>query len=792
MNDVFRDLRIGLRMLRRSPLVTAAAVVTLALGIGGTTAVLSVADGVLFDPMSFPESERLVRVPGNWSYDGLLGLRRESRTLESVGWYRGASVAVTGLGEPERIRGEYVSASYFDVLRARPAMGRLIEPADAVRGGDHTAVLSHRYWQRRFASDPEIVGQTVVLNNTAHTIVGVMPEDFRSYWDATEVWISPQTMPYGGLTESSAGFWVPIARLDGGTSLATAQDELRQLVVRLADVPPTDEQLRRIELVPLASAIVGEDARRLIWWLLGAVCLVLLIAAANVAGLQLARASRRGREMAIRAALGGGRRRLLEQLLVENMMLATLGGACGILVALGILRFLKSPSLTPFVAFDIELNGFALSGAALVTVGAGLLAGLVPALRGSRGRPGGGLREGGRAGIGGRDASRFRSRLVVMQMAMAVTLLIGASLLLRTAAALNEFELGFDAENLLTGETRLTAETYADATSRRVYLERVVDRLSRIPGVAGATLMKGMPFAGDWDFMRVREEGSGLEWEQAASIYSPPVAEGFFELMGIPLIAGRTFERTDGPGAERVFVVSRSFAEQHFDGASAVGRRLETPDGPGRIVGVVENTRRDFTTRADFEPVVYEHYLQDPPEFFSVLIRTEGAPESYRRTLLEAFWDVDPNQPLWEVMTLKQRMADVARNPRFFSVLLGGFAALAVVLAAVGLYAVMAHSVGSRQRELGLRIAVGAGQGPILRMVLVQGLALAAAAALVGVGAAAVAARFLSSALFGIEPFDVVSFAAGPIVLIAVAAVAAYFPARRATRIDPMTVLRAE
>jgi hypothetical protein len=310
--------------------------------------------------------------------------------------------------------------------------------------------------------------------------------------------------------------------------------------------------------------------------------------------------------------------------------------------------------------------------------------------------------------------------------------------------------------------------------------------------VTGATLIKGMPFAGDADFMRAREQGSELEWEQVTSVYSPPVTEEYFDVMEIPLVAGRTFQRVDGPGAERVFVVSRSFAERYFDGTSPVGRIVETPEGPGRIVGMVENTRRGFTTNTSFEPVIYEHYLQDTPDFFSVLIRTEGSPQGYQRPLLEAFWDVDPNQPLWEVMPLNQRMVNVTRNQRFFSVLLGGFAGLALLLAAIGLYAVMAHAVSSRQREFGVRIALGAREGSILRAVLGQGFVLTGTAMLAGIGTAAAVVRLLSSVLFGIEPFDLVSFTVAPLILVAVTIVAAYFPARQASRVDPVEALRAQ
>ncbi len=781
---------MGFRVLFRSPMVALVSVVTLGLGIGGTTAVFSVADGVLLNPMNFPESNRLVTVFANFSYDNFRDLQSQSRTLESIGVYRGLSVAVTGLGEPERIRGEYVSASYFDVLRARPAIGRLVRPDEAVPGGELTTVLSHGYWERRFESDPSILGQTINFNNLPHTIVGVMPPDFRSYWDNTEAWISPQTMPYGGLSEEGRGMFFPIARLADGVELETAERELDLIIGRLeqAGAYPDVDQEQRANVRTLASSIVRNHTRSLVWILLAAVGLVLLIATANVAGLQLARALRRSREMAIRAALGGGRARLMRQLLVENLTLALLGGIFGIGVAVVILRVLEADSLTPFTRFDIELNALALGVAALLTLGTGTLAGLVPAMRGSAIQPASGLREDNRSGSEGRGSSRFRSGLVIAQMAMTVTLLVGASLLLRTAGAMNGLEQGFDAENVLTGETRLTAEVYQDEAYRRTYLEQVVGRLAEIPGVQGSTLIKGMPFAGDNDNMRLRTEGSDLEWEQALGVYAPPVAQGYFEFMGIPVVAGRTFRNTDGPEQERVLVVSRNLAAQLYPGTTAVGRMVETPGGSFRIVGVVENTRESIST--EFRRNAYVHYLQAPPSFFSVLIRTEGAPERFDRALLEAFWSVDANQPLWEIMSLERRMAGATRSQRFFSVILGGFAGLALLLAAVGLYGVMAYSVERRWHELGVRMALGAERGRILHMVLRQGVGLTALGALVGIGAAAALVRFMAALLFGVSPFDVLSFTAAPVVLVLVAVVATYIPARRATHVDPVEALR--
>ena len=793
MGETWRDFEVGLRVLLRSPVASLAAIVTLGLGIGGTTAVFTVADGVLFNPMSFPDADELVVVfeqaeDGGYdlfSHDDFRDVQSESRTLEAMGLFRMLSVAVTGLGEPERIRGEFVTASYFDVLQGRTAIGRTIRPGEDVEGGDRTVVLSHGYWVRRFAADPEILSQVVNFNNVPHTIVGVMEPGFRSYWDDTDAWISLQTR--GPLDRLNSDFF-GIGRLAEGADVATADGELDQIMARLAEAHPDVNAGRSAIPIDLGDWVVGPQRRTLVLALLGAVGMVLLIATANVANLQLGRASQRTREMAIRSALGGGRRRLLWQLLVENLTLAALGGAFGVGFAWLALRLLLSAGFSPFSRFDITLSGEALGFATLLTLGTGTLAGIVPAMRGSTTTPAGQLREDGRSGSEGRSASRFRSTLIVAQMAMAVTLLIGAGLLLRTTAALRGVDVGFDTANLLTGETRLTAETYTDEENRRVYLEQVVERLRAIPGTRGATLVHGMPFSGDGTFIPIRAEGSELSWEEAPVAFVPMVATGYFDFMDIPIVSGRAFERTDGPDAEMVAVVSRTAADRFYPGTDPVGRMLETPEGSARIVGLVADTRGTLTS--EIQPTVYVHYLQSPPTLFSVLLRTEGVPGSYQRSLHEAFWSVDSNQPLWEVMSLEARMSGYSTNQRFLSALLGGFAALALLLAAVGMYGVMAHGVGRRRHELGIRLALGAGRARVLKMVLRQGLSMTVLGAGLGLLAAAGLARILASVVYGVGVFDPVSFTVAPLVLVGVALLATYIPARRATRVNPVDALR--
>lgn len=793
MDEVMRSVVLGVRGMLRRPVVSLAAVVTLGLGIGGTTAVYSLADGVLLDPLPFPDSDELVLVlemseDGSGrlvSYENFRDLQAETRTLESLALWTGLSVAVTEMGEPERIRGEFVSASYFDVLGMEPVLGRTLLPGEDVPGGERTAVLAHRYWERRFASDPGVLGRTVVLNNRAHTVVGVMPPDFRSYWDDTEAWISLHSAPRE-LTRGSRAFF-GLGRLADGVDRATARQELEGIMARLREAHPEANAGSGADVRDLTRWVVGDDRRALVLSLLGAIAMVLLIATANVAGLQLARASERSREMAIRSALGGGRRRLVLQLLVENLVVAGAGGLLGLAVAAVAVRG-AARTFPGFQAFDITLHPPALVLAGAVTLGVGLLAGLWPALRASGVRPGIELRESGRGESQGRSASRFRSALLVGQMALAVTLLVGAGLLVRTVAALNSVEVGFQAAGLLTGETRLTAEAYREDADRVVYLDRVVESLSAIPGTEGATLVSGMPFSGDGSRTPVRAEGSSLTWEQAPVGFMPLVAPGYFEVMGIELLDGRGFQRTDDAGAGFVLVVSRSLADRIYPEGGAVGRTLETPEGAGRIVGIVDDVRNRLAGPP--EPMLYLSYRQAPPSLFSVLVRTQGPPDTYQAALKEAFWAVDSNQPLWEIMPLDTRMASYTLVQRFTSALLGSFALLALALTGVGMYGVVAHAVTLRRREMGIRLAMGADGSTIRRMVLGQGLRLAALGGLVGLAAALALSRGLRSLVFGVSPSDPLTYLAAVLGVSAVALLACWIPAVRATRVDPTTALK--
>lgn len=793
MDEVWRSLVLGIRGMARRPVVSLAAVVTLGLGIGGTTAVYSMADGVLFDPLPFPDADELVLVNQTGedgrqsllSYLNFRDLQAETRTLESLALWTGLSVSVTGLGEPERIRGEFVSASYFDVLGMEVSLGRALAPGEDVPGGARTAVLAHRYWERRFGSDPEVVGRTIELNNRAHIIVGVMPPAFRSFWDDTEAWISLHSAPRT-LDRTSRSFF-GIGRLADGVDRETSLRELDGIMARLAEASPEMEPGAGANVRDLTRWVVGDDRRTLVVSLLGAIAMVLLIATANVAGLQLARSSTRGQEMAIRSALGSGRRRLIVQLLVENVAVAAVGGLLGLGIAALAVRA-AAATFPGFQSFDIALHPPAILVAAGVTIGVGLLAGLWPALRASEVRPGAGLRDAGRGGSSGIGTARFRSVLLVGQMALAVTLLVGAGLLVRTVSALNSVDVGFDAEGLLTGETRLTAEAYAEDADRMDYLDQVLRSLEAIPGTSGATLVAGMPFSGDGGRTPVRAEGSSLSWDEASTAFTPIVAPGYTAFMGIELLRGREFERTDDPGSGFVAVASQGLAERIYPGEDPVGRMLETPEGTARIVGVVGDVRQNLV--GDPEPMFYLSYRQVPPSLFSVLIRTHGPPETYERALKEAFWRADSNQPLWEIMPLEDRMASYAGVQRFTSSLLGTFALLALLLTGVGMYGVVAHTVNLRRRELGIRLAMGAERGTLRRMVLGQGLRLAIVGGVLGLGAALALVRGLRSLIFGVSAADPLTYALAIAGVAAVALLACWVPAVRATRVDPTTALR--
>ncbi len=789
-----QEIRYAIRTLRRSPGVTVVCILTLALGIGANTAIFSVVDGVLLHNLSYAEPDQVVYMgeltpQGGYTSTSYENFRdwQAAGVMSSVAALLGNSVNVTGEGTPERIRGLFVTASYFDVVGVRPVLGRAIQPGEDVPGGPRVAVLSWGYWQQRFGGSPDILGRTLLLNNEPHTIVGVMPQGFRSPWDTPAAWISLQTAPRT-FNRGDRGFQAVLGRRAPGQSLDEARDAMQGVMAGLAERYPEVNAGRGIWMEPLGPFLAARN-RPVLLGLMGAVALLLLIAAANVANLQLARTSSRRQELAVRAALGGGRRRLLRQVLTENGILFGAGGAVGLAVAVVGVRGLLAlePSFDRY--YHVALNLPVALASLTVAVGAGIVFGLIPALEALHTQPAGALREGGRSG-GGRTVRRFRSGLVVVQVALSVSLLVGAGLLTRSLGNLLGVDPGFDTRRLLTLEFRLPQNSYADDEATVVFFDRMLDEVRAVPGVEAASVAQDLPFSGNGGTQPFIREGEPLNLEQAPVVRRNVVSPDYFETMGIPLLQGRGLQGSDRAETPTVAVVSRAAADRLFDGDDPLGARFYYTEqlDVATVVGVVGDVATSLTDAPD--PYVYFSYAQSPSHFSSLAVRTRGEPMALADAVREAVWRVDPQQPVWEIMPITERMAGDARSQRFAMVLLVAFGVTALLLASLGLYGVMSYSVRRREREIGVRAALGAAPVRLLGMVLREGLALALTGLAIGVLLAWWLSSLLQSLLFGVSARDPVSFGLAVVILAGVAALAAYLPARQAVRVDPAESLQ--
>lgn len=788
-----KDVRFAFRMFLRNPGSTAAAVVTLALAIGAVTAVFSVVNGVLLDPLPYEDPGRVVMVgetdpAGGFSAISWENYRdwAESDVLGSVALYLGNSVSVIGDGQPERIRGLFVTSSYFDVTQVRPVLGRAILPGEDEPGGPRAAVLSWGWWQERFGADPEVIGRTIRLNNEPHTVVGVMPRSHRSPFDTPSAWISFHTAPR--TLDRGSRSLLAIARLAEGDDLASARTRLEGLAAGLAERHPDTNQGRSAWILSLEEWVSGPQ-RPLLYGLLGSVVVLLLIAAANVAGLQIARTEARTRELAVRRAMGGERWRLARQLLIESGLLAAAGGLAGLGLAYAGVAGLEAldPRLALF--FDVGVDGRVLMAGMAVTVLTAVGFGVFPALSAARAEPGEVLARGGRSAGSRRGSRRVRAALVAVQVALSLTLLVSAGLLVRTLRALGQVDPGFETENLLTLEFRLPENRY-DTDERIVaFFDAAVERVGALPGVEAVTAAQHIPF-GDRETIPFVPEGTEPDLERAPRVEYGTVMPGYVDVMGMRLVRGRSLDPSAAPDEPVEALVSERVARELLGDGDALGRAFYISEDldVARVVGVVSDVSLSLTDG----PVrsVYVNQRQRPDDFASLAVRTRGDPMGAADAVRQAILSVDPDQPVWEVMPITDRMRATLGDRRFAMTLLSVFGALAAVLAAVGIYGVMSYHVGVRTRELGLRMALGAGRGAVLGMVLRQGAVLVGIGLLGGLVLAWLGASLLENLLFGVPMRDPVTFGGATLLLTSVAFVAAWMPARRAIRLDPARTLQ--
>jgi predicted permease len=805
LETLWADVRYGARMLAKSPAFTLVSVLTLALGLGANTTIFSVVNALLVRPLPLPESERLMALSARNAqgrttyfsypaYQELAGLR----SFEGTTAFVPQSVNLTGRQEPTRVRGGFVADNFFDVLRVKPAMGRgFVAGQDDVEGAPRVCVLQHGIWRDLLGGDPGVLGRSVILNNQPFTVVGVMPAGFRFPFDETEVWMPFHEWPpyrsllaQGQASSRTNPLVAPIARLAPGVSREQAAAEMRVLLAALAArFPETVERVPDVE--PIRDVLVG-DVRLALLLLLGAVALVLLIACANVANLMLARAATRRREWATRAALGAGRARLVRQALTETALLWAMGCGLGLLLGHWGLDVLMAAAPVGLPGgLQARLDPTVLAYALGLTAFTAAVFGLVPALRHSRPDVMETLKEGGRTDAGGGGA-RLRGTLVVSQVAMALVLLVGAGLLVRSLRALSRVEPGFAAENLLTMEYRLPVNKYPEGPQQWEFHRQVVERVRALPGVRSATVLRALPFSGNgstvgYDLPDPPAPADNLPRARfnAADAYS-------FGTMGIPLLRGRVFDDRDAADAPPVVIVSQRMAEASWPGEDPIGRKVKvvaTPPVVAEVVGVVGDIKQFALDEAALA-FLYAPQAQQPNIFNTLVVRTDGEPMAMAGTVRAALWSVDRDQPVWKIRTQESLVESSTGFKRFISQVLGAYAALALALAAVGIYGLMAYAVAQRTREIGVRMALGAHARDVLRLMLRDGLRLTALGVAVGLPLAYLVSRAIRSLLFGTGPADPLTFGGVAVLLLAVAAVASYLPARRATRVDPLVALR--
>ncbi len=806
---MLKDLRQGLRSLLKRPGLTAVALVTLALGIGVNTAIFSAVDSVLLRPLSFADPDRLMAV---WEHTPHLGivanefapanyfdLRKQNTVFDGVGAFGQLSTNFTGEGEPEQLEGHLVTANVFSILGVAPALGRTFAADEDQQGRENVAVLSHSLWQRRFNRDPGIINRRITLNGESFTVVGVMPPNLFFPVRETELWV-PWSMEEGQAEGRGDHYFRLVARLKPGVTREQANAEAEAIAARLAIAYPRTNEGLGFVVNSFHQDYVG-DLRRPMLILFAAVGLVLLIACANVANLLLAQATTRRREIAIRMALGASRWAIARQLLTESLLLAAAGGLLGVLGAIwgvAALAQVLPESLAKLQAISVDSRVFLFTGG--VTVLTAIAFGVVPALHATRANPGDALAKTSRDLAGGLSGRYFRRALVIAEVALAVVLLAGAGLLIRSFHRLNQVDLGFKPDNLLTMRMVLPLPKYRDPEARRAFYDELFRRLNEIPGVEAAGINTRLPLSTSGMKFSFSVEGRTMPSDSNLpfALYRV-VNPDYFNAMGIPLQRGRVFDTRDTAAATPVFVINRRLAEQYWPGEDPTGKRLKIGpvDGPNQwatVIGVVGDVRQAGLYGEQLAEL-YAPYAQERRSWMSprdLVVRTNGHAAALAGAVREAVWQVDKDQPVSNIRTMDEVFAATVSRERFQTLLLGLFAALALALACVGLYGVISYAVAQRTHEIGIRMALGAQAGDVLKLVLRQGMTLTFVGLVFGIAGALAVTRVMTDLLFGVTATDSVTFISVAALLILVAFLACYVPARRATKVDPLIALRYE
>ncbi|HKP81768.1 MAG TPA: ABC transporter permease [Pyrinomonadaceae bacterium] len=799
--NLTQDLQFALRMLLKKPLFTLIAVLTLALGIGANTAIFSVVNAVLLRGLPYHKADQLILVYGQtpsgdddaFSMQELEEYRAGMQSVEDLIGLQSQSVNVTGIDRPDRVRGAFVSANYFQFFNLNPVVGRTFVAGEDQPGAPKQVVVSEKTWRERLNSDPNLEGKKLILNGEPYSVIGVVSGGFKQPFDAdVEAWMPMAYFP-GNTGQRDARFMFAMGHLRPGSSLQQANAEAVNIAGRLAQAYP-NENTGRGAKVEFFRELLVRDLRPMLWLLFAAVAVILLIACANLANLLLARSLARQKEVAVRAAMGATQWRLIRQLLTETTLMSIIGGTAGVLLAYWGLRLLLKLPQNFVNAQDATLDMRVLLFAFAVSVVTGWLFGLVPAIQLARPQLQSFLKEGARGGGEGARWNRVRSGFVVFQVALSLLLLVSAGLLIRSFDKLLHVNLGFNSQQLLSLEYRLPRNKYGKPEAQWNFHRAVTERVKEVPGVESVSLIRGLPFSGNGGTTTIILPDRELPAKGTEPVVMFNTAmPNYFETMGIPLLRGRTFGTQDQLNTPMALVINQMMANRFWPNQDPLGKQIKfvEDNSVGTVVGVVGDAKH-FLVEEEQRPQLYAPFSQDPGIFATLVMRTSVEPMSLAEQVRQAVWKVDPDQPMWKIRTVESLIDRSVADRKFLMALMGIFAGLALVLTVLGLYGVITYLVNQRTQEIGIRMALGAQVGHILKMVLKQGMLLVLIGVALGLGASWILTRWLASLLFQVSATDPIAFIGISLLLIAVALLACYLPARRATRVDPLKALRYE
>ena len=812
MHELRQDLRFGLRALWKSPGFTAVAIATLAIGIGANTAIFSFVNGVLLKPLPYADAERIVRVlekpPGGGS-NGIstlnyLDWQKDNTVFDYMAAQTGDSATLTGNGEPVQLRAGLVSPHYFDIFGVKAVLGRTFTGDEDQIGKDHVVILSHPLWATRFGADPNIIGRTILLDGEPNTVIGVLPAGGAFDRAYNQIW-RPLAFKPSNMTRNFHWFGA-FARLKSGVTLSAARAQMDAIGARIAHDYPDSNKGWGVNVERYSDILVGNQVRQSLYVLLAAVGMVLLIGCANLANLTLARGTAREREVAIRSSLGAGRWRLVRQFLTENVLLSLCGGVLGVAVGYATMAGLRM-AIPPFTLpreAEVSMDGRVLLFALFLSAFTGLLFGLAPAWHASRPDLAGSMKEGGRGASAGGAKQRVRGALVVTEMALAFVLLTGAGLLIRSFFAMQNVDPGFDSTNVITAGLPIANKRYPDADQLNSYLRQVQDAVAALPGVRSVALTSALPLEG-WGYGMPFQIADRPMVDRAnrKACFFKMVSPSYFGVLGMKLLKGRALNDRDVKGGPPAAVINETMARKYFPKEEPVGKGIliqeivpgKTQLGPEiawQVVGVVADEKVSSLDDKSDNPGVYVTNDQSPVYFQSLVVRTAVTPSSLQQAVSKAVHAINRDQTLTDVKTLEQIKDESVAPDRLQSTLLTVFAVIAMLLSAIGIYGVISYSVVQRTHEIGIRAALGASTGDVLRLILRTGMLLSALGLLFGFGGVLGLTRLMQSMLFGVGSRDALTIAAAAAILAGVAILACYIPARRASKVDPMVALRYE